>query len=81
MATYLKCGDTPEETTERVKAVAECVMTYLSESVGEGDDLYYPFEEAFQGKISPSILTRLENDGFKQLRDIGIEVRTTLSLD
>jgi hypothetical protein len=46
MATYLKCGDTCEDTLARVKAVAECVMTYLSESVGEGDAMYYPFEEA-----------------------------------
>jgi hypothetical protein len=44
MATYLKCGDTREDTMARVKAVAECVMTYLSESVGIGDDMYYPFE-------------------------------------
>jgi hypothetical protein len=34
MATYLKCGDTREDTVTQVKAVAECVMTYLSESVG-----------------------------------------------
>jgi hypothetical protein len=27
MATYLKCGDTREDTVARVKAVAECVMT------------------------------------------------------
>jgi hypothetical protein len=37
VAIYLKCGDTREDTVARVKAVAECVMTYLSESVGEGD--------------------------------------------
>jgi hypothetical protein len=42
--TYLKCGDTREDTVARVKAVAESVMTYLSESVGEGDEMYYPFE-------------------------------------
>jgi hypothetical protein len=39
MATYLKCGDTQEETVERVKAIAECAMTYLSESVGEANEL------------------------------------------
>jgi hypothetical protein len=43
MATYLKCGDTREDTVARLKAVAECVMTYLSESVGEGDEIYYMF--------------------------------------
>jgi hypothetical protein len=47
MATYLNCGNNQEETFERVKAAAECVVTYLSESVVEGDELYYPFEEAF----------------------------------
>jgi hypothetical protein len=36
LATYVKCGDTREDTVSRVKAVAEYVMTYLSESVGEG---------------------------------------------
>jgi hypothetical protein len=34
MATYLKCGNIQEDTLAQVKAVAECVMTYLSESVG-----------------------------------------------
>jgi hypothetical protein len=43
LATYIKCGDTCEDTVARVKAVAECVMTYLSESIGEGDEMYYPF--------------------------------------
>ena len=81
MATYLQCGDTPEETTDRVKAVAECVMTYLSESVGEGDDLYYPFEEAFREKVSPKLMDHLEKGGFTELRDVGVEVGTTLSLD
>jgi hypothetical protein len=28
--TYLKCGDTCEDTVARVKAVSKCVMTYLS---------------------------------------------------
>jgi hypothetical protein len=32
--TFVKCGDAREDTVSRVKAVAECVMTYLSESVG-----------------------------------------------
>jgi hypothetical protein len=36
MATYLKCGDTQEKPIARVKAVAECLMTNLSESVGSG---------------------------------------------
>jgi hypothetical protein len=40
MATYLKCDDTRENKVARVKAVAECVMNYLSESVGEGDDMF-----------------------------------------
>jgi hypothetical protein len=53
MATYLKCGDTPEDMVTWVKAVGECVMTYLSESVGEGDDMSYPFEEAFCEQFSP----------------------------
>jgi hypothetical protein len=39
LATYVKCGDTREDTLSRVKAVAECVMTYLSESVGEGGEM------------------------------------------
>jgi hypothetical protein len=43
MTTYIKSGDSPEETVARVKSLAECVMTYLSESA-----LYYPFEEAFR---------------------------------
>jgi hypothetical protein len=43
MATYLKCGDTRDDTVARVKAVAECVNTYLSESVGGGDEMHYPF--------------------------------------
>jgi hypothetical protein len=43
----------------RVKAVAECVMTYLSESFGEGDEMYYPFEEAFRGQVSPGLLKLL----------------------
>jgi hypothetical protein len=34
MAMYLKCGDTREDTVSRVKAVAEYVMTYVSQSVG-----------------------------------------------
>jgi hypothetical protein len=48
MTTYLKSGDTLEETVPRVKSLAECVMTYLSESVGEWGKLYYHFEEAFR---------------------------------
>jgi hypothetical protein len=48
MDTYLQCGDTREDTVARVKAVTECVVTYLSESVREGDEMYYPFEEAFR---------------------------------
>jgi hypothetical protein len=59
MATYLKCGDTREDMVVRVKAVTECVMTYLSKSVGEGDERYYPFEEAFREQVSPGILTLL----------------------
>jgi hypothetical protein len=64
LATYLRCGDTQEETVARVKAVAERVMTYLYESVGEGDELYYTFEEAFHKQVSPVLLTLLETDGF-----------------
>jgi hypothetical protein len=81
MATYLKCGDTQEETVAQVKAVAECVMTYLFESVGEGDELHYPFEEAFCDQVSPSLSTLLETEGFLKLREIGIEIGTTKSLD
>jgi hypothetical protein len=81
LATYLKCGDTREDTVARVKAVAECVMTYLSESVGEGDDMYYPFEEAFRKQVSPGLLKLLETDGLVKLCNIGIEVGTTNSLD
>jgi hypothetical protein len=81
MATYLKCGDTFEDTVARVKAEAECVITYVSERVGEGDKMYYPFEEAFLEQGSPSLLKLLETDGFVRLRDIGIEVGTTKSLD
>jgi hypothetical protein len=36
LATYVKCGDTREDTVSQVKALAECMMTYMSESVGEG---------------------------------------------
>jgi hypothetical protein len=81
MATYLKCGGTQEETVARVKAAAECVVTYLSESVGEGGELYYPFDEAFGEQVHPSIFTLLETDGFLKLRDIGVEIGTTKSLD
>jgi hypothetical protein len=81
LATYVKCGDTREDTVSRVKALAECVMTYLSESVGEGGEMYYPFEEAFRGQVSPGLLKLVETDGFSKLRDIGIEVGTTKSLD
>jgi hypothetical protein len=65
----------------RVKDVAECVMTYLSGSVGEGDEMYYPFEEAFREHVSPGLLKLLETDGFAKLHDIGIEVGTTKILD
>jgi hypothetical protein len=81
LTTYVKCGDTREDTVSRVKAVAEFVMTYLSESVGEGDEMYYPFEEAFCGQVSPGLLKLVQTDGFAKLRDIGIEVGTTKSLD
>jgi hypothetical protein len=81
MATYLKCGDTHADTVARVKAVAECMMTYLSESVGEGNEMYYPFGEAFREQVSPGLLKLLESDSFVKLRDIGIEVGTTKSLD
>jgi hypothetical protein len=81
MAKYLKCGDTREDTVARVKAVAKCVMTYLSKSVEEGDEMYNPFEEAFREQVSPGILKLLETDGLVKLRDIGIEVGTTQSID
>jgi hypothetical protein len=81
MATYIKCGDTREYTVAQVKAVAECVMTYLSESVGEGDDMYYPFEEAFPEQVGPGLLKLLETDGLVKLCDICIDVGLTKSLD
>jgi hypothetical protein len=81
VATYVKCVDNREDTVSRVKAVAEGVMTYLSESVGEGDEMYYPFEEEFRGQVSPGLLKLVETDGFSKLHDIGIEVGTTKSLD
>jgi hypothetical protein len=50
--------------------------------VGEGDELYYPFEEAFSEHVSPSLLNLLETDGFvKFLGDIGIDIGTTKSID
>jgi hypothetical protein len=64
----------------RVKTVADCVMNYLSESVGGGDEMYYPFEEAFHEQVRPGLLKLLETDGFVKLRDIGIKVGTTKSL-
>jgi hypothetical protein len=81
MTMYLKCGDTREYMVARVKAVTKCVMTYLSESVAEGDGIYYPFEEAFREQVSPGLLKLLETDGFLKLCDIGIEVETTKILD
>jgi hypothetical protein len=81
MATYLKCSDTREDTEAQVKAVAECVINYLSESVGGGDEMYYPFEEAFREQVSPGLLKLLEPDGFVKPRDIGFEVGMTNSLD
>jgi hypothetical protein len=56
-------------------------MTYLSESVGEGGQMYYPFEDAFGGQVIPGLLKLVETDDFSKLRDIGIEVGTTKSLD
>jgi hypothetical protein len=64
-----------------LKAVAEYVMNYLSGNVGEGGNLYYPFEESFHKEVSPNLATLLETDGFVKLRDIGIEIGTTKSLD
>jgi hypothetical protein len=64
-----------------VKSAAECEMTYLSESVGEGYELYYPFEEASREQVRPSILTLLEKYGFQKIRDIDTEIGTTKSLD
>jgi hypothetical protein len=81
IATNLKCGDTQEETIKWVKSIAECVMTNLCESVGEGDELCYPFEDAFRVDASQCLLTFLEIDGFLKLRDVGIEIGTTRSLD
>jgi hypothetical protein len=81
LATYVKCGDTREDTVSRVKAVAECVMAYLSESVGEVDEMYYPFEEAFLGQVSAGLLKLVDIDGFSKLREIDIEVGTAKSLD
>jgi hypothetical protein len=60
VATYIKTGDTQKETCARVQSVTECVMTYLSESVGEQDELYYPFEEAFREQVSPSLVEHLK---------------------
>jgi hypothetical protein len=81
MTTHRKCGDTSEDTVAFVNAVAECVMTYLSESVGEGYEMYNPFEEAFLEQVSPNLATKLETEGFSKVRDIGIEVGTTKILD
>jgi hypothetical protein len=81
MDTYLKCGDIQEDTVARVKPVAECVMNYLSESVGEVDELYYPFDEAFRKQVNPGILTLMETDNFLKLHDSGIDIGTTKSPD
>jgi hypothetical protein len=81
MAMYLKCGDTQEDTVARVKVVVECVMTYLSESVGKGNKMHYPFEEAFHEQVSPNLAMLLETEGFAKLSKIGIEVGTTKSVD
>jgi hypothetical protein len=43
--------------------------------------MYYPFEEAFREHVCPGLLKLLETDDFVKLRDIGIEVGTTKSLD
>jgi hypothetical protein len=43
--------------------------------------MYYSFEEAFHGQVSPGLLKLVETGGFSKLRDIGIEVGTTKSLD
>jgi hypothetical protein len=43
---------------------------------GEGDYLYYHFEEAFRGQASSGILNFLETDGFLKLHDIVIEIGT-----
>jgi hypothetical protein len=81
MFTYLKCGGNCEDTVAWVKDVEECVMTYLSESVGEGDEMYYPFEEEFRKEVSPGLLKLLETYAVVKLLDIGIEVGATKSLD
>jgi hypothetical protein len=70
-----------EETVARVKAVTECVTIYFSESVGEGGELYYHFEEAFHERVSPGIFTLLETDGCVKVCDIGIEIGTTKNID
>jgi hypothetical protein len=51
MVTYLKCVNTRENTVARVNAVTEFVMTYLSESVVEGDDMYLAY-----GRTKESLL-------------------------
>jgi hypothetical protein len=81
MADYLKCGDTHEDMVARVKDVAECVMVFLSESVGEGETMYYPFEVVFHKQVSPNLAVKIETECFAKIREIGIEVGTTKSLD
>jgi hypothetical protein len=56
-------------------------MTYLSDSVGEGNAVYYPFEEAFREQVSTILLTLLEKDGFQKIRDIRTKIGTTKSLE
>jgi hypothetical protein len=43
--------------------------------------MYYPFEEVFHEQVSAGLLKLLETDGIVKLRDIGMEVGTTQSLD
>jgi hypothetical protein len=67
MATYLKCGNKKEEKFARVKDVSECLMPYLSESVGDEDELCYPFEEAFCEQVGPGLFNLLETDFYETL--------------
>jgi hypothetical protein len=49
--------------------------------VGEGDNMYFPFEEAFHKQVSPNLSVKLKTECFAKIREIGIEVGTTKSID
>jgi hypothetical protein len=80
MTTYFKFASMEEETLECIRDVAESFDIMLSESYGEGDDLYYPFEEGYKAKATPGLLKYLKQPDIVNILNSGIKVVTMKSL-